>query len=112
MIDVSLPAAFVAGLVSFLAPCVLPIVPGFLAYLAGATPQEYASKRRLMIWNALWFVIGFSLVFALLGVLLNTVLSSIAYDVQVWLARIGGTLIAFFGLYLVGVFRIPWLERE
>jgi cytochrome c-type biogenesis protein len=104
--------AFLGGLVSFLAPCVLPIIPGFLAYLAGANTGEEATKRKEIFINSVFFVLGFSVVFALLGVLLNTVLESVAYDAQAWLSRIGGVLIIFFGLNLLGLIKIPFLERE
>ena len=57
-------------------------------------------------------MLGFSVVFALLGVLLNTLLQNIAYEVQLWLSRIGGVMIIFFGLYLVRLIKIPFLERE
>lgn len=108
MADISLAIAFLAGVVSFLSPCVLPIVPGFLAYLAGGAN---ASRRDVFI-QSVFFVAGFSFVFAALGVLLNTVLSAVAYDVQNWLARIGGAIIILFGLYLAKLVRIPWLERD
>lgn len=110
--ELGLIVAFVAGLVSFLSPCVLPIIPGFLAYLAGAgsAPGQEPSRARVLLHSAL-FVLGFSTVFALLGVLLNTVLESIAYDVQLWLSRIGGVIIIFFGLYLMKLIRVPFLER-
>ncbi|MBI2054555.1 MAG: sulfite exporter TauE/SafE family protein [Candidatus Sungbacteria bacterium] len=104
--------AFLGGLVSFLAPCVLPIIPGFLAYLAGSSTAEAGSKRKEIFVNSVFFVLGFGIVFALLGVLLNTLLENIAYDVQTWLSRIGGVMIIFFGLYLVGLIKIPFLERE
>jgi len=104
--------AFLGGLISFLAPCVLPIIPGFLAYLAGTSTVETGSKRKEIFINSIFFVLGFSVVFALLGVLLNTLLESIAYDVQIWLSRIGGVMIIFFGLYLVGLIKIPFLEKE
>ncbi|RJQ28990.1 cytochrome C biogenesis protein [Candidatus Parcubacteria bacterium] len=110
--EITIAVAFVAGLVSFLSPCVLPIIPGFLAYLAGASLSESASKRKDIFVNALLFVLGFSLIFAILGVLLNTALEAVAYDVQTWLARIGGAIIIFFGLYLTGLVRVPFLERE
>ena len=100
------------GLVSFLAPCVLPIIPGFLAYLAGASTTDTGSKRKEIFVNSIFFVLGFGIVFAALGVLLNTILDNIAYDVQTWLSRIGGVMIIFFGLYLVGLIKIPFLERE
>ncbi|HEY4528457.1 MAG TPA: cytochrome c biogenesis protein CcdA, partial [Candidatus Paceibacterota bacterium] len=64
--------AFLGGLISFLAPCVLPIIPGFLAYLAGASTTDTGSKRKEIFINSIFFVLGFSIVFALLGVLLNT----------------------------------------
>jgi len=75
MVDnVSLGVALVAGLVSFLSPCVLPIVPGFLAYLSGASLQESGAKQRAKIFiNSLFFVLGFSSIFAVLGVLLKNI---------------------------------------
>lgn len=111
MIDVSFVIAFLAGLVSFLSPCVLPIVPGFLAYLSGASVSESGGRRRVFL-NSFVFVLGFSFIFALLGVLLNTLLDAVAYDVQIWLARIGGAIIIFFGLYLAGLFHVPFLEQQ
>ena len=104
-------SAFLGGLVSFLAPCILPIIPGFLAYLAGSSESD-TSRRREIFVNSIFFVLGFSLVFAVLGILLNTILLATAYAVKVWLSRIGGVLIIFFGLYLVRLIRIPFLERE
>ncbi len=113
MADVTIVVAFVAGFVSFLAPCILPIIPGFLAYLAGSVTDKPDAKGRLEIFlNSVFFVIGFSLVFAALGVLLNTILQGIAYGVQTWLARIGGALIIFFGLYLTGLIKVPFLDRD
>ncbi len=110
--EVALGGAFLAGLVSFLAPCVLPLIPGFLAYLGGVGSENEAGARKKIFINSVFFVLGFSFVFASLGVLLNTVLEAIAYDVQIWLSRIGGLLIITFGLFLVGLIRIPLLERE
>ncbi len=112
MIESLLVGAFLGGLVSFLAPCVLPIIPGFLAYLAGASTTDTGSKRREIFVNSIFFVAGFGIIFALLGVLLNTLLEGIAYDVQIWLSRIGGVMILFFGLYLIGLIKIPFLEKE
>ena len=112
MPEVKITAAFIGGLVSFLSPCVLPLVPGFLSYLAGTSLKESQARRKDMFFNSLLFVLGFSVVFAALGVLLNTLLEAVAYDVQIWLARIGGALIIFFGLYLVGLIHLSFLERE
>jgi len=112
MTESLLIGAFLGGLVSFLAPCVLPIIPGFLAYLAGSSTTETGPRRKEIFINSIFFVLGFGVVFALLGVLLNTFLEGIAYDVQTWLSRIGGVMIIFFGLYLVGLIKIPFLEKE
>lgn len=113
IIDLSITVAFIAGIVSFLSPCVLPIIPGFLAYLSGSQLGTDSKKVRLNIFlNSVFFVLGFSVVFAALGVLLNTLLESVAYDAQTWLARIGGIIIIFFGLYLAGLLKIGFLERE
>ena len=108
----SIGVAFAAGLVSFFSPCVLPIIPGFLAYLAGTSLGSAETKRAEVFLNALFFVLGFSFIFSLLGVLLNSLLSSVAFAAQSWLSRIGGIVIVFFGIYLTGLLRIPLLERE
>lgn len=110
--DTTLIIAFIAGIVSFLSPCVLPIIPGFLAYLAGSSLDEARAKRLPIFLNSIFFVLGFSFVFALLGVLLNTLLESVAYDAQTWLSRIGGVIIIFFGLYLLGLVKPKFLQRE
>ena len=112
MADLTLFVAFGAGVVSFLAPCVLPIIPGFLAYLAGSSLAKGEANRKETFLNALFFVLGFSIVFAALGVLLNTVLETIAYDVQIWLSRVGGAIIIFFGLYVTGLIHVPFFDRE
>ena len=114
MLNIPIVIAFFAGTVSFLSPCILPIIPGFLAYLGGASSENATdTKERWGIFlNSLFFVIGFSIVFAILGVLLNGVLAHAAYEVQTWLSWIGGVVIIFFGLYLMGFFRIGFLEYE
>jgi len=112
VVEVSYIVAFLAGIVSFLAPCVLPLVPGFLVYLAGTSVGEGSGKRWDTLLASVLFVAGFSFVFSILGVLLNTILTSVAYDVQLWLSRVGGLVIIFFGLYLTGLIRVSWLEQE
>ncbi|MCH8049196.1 sulfite exporter TauE/SafE family protein [Patescibacteria group bacterium] len=112
MSQVSIAFAFVAGIVSFAAPCILPIIPGLIAYLGGTTVEKAKSIRLAVFLNSVFFVLGFSVIFSALGVLLNSILESVAYDVQIWLGRIGGAIIIFFGLYLLGLLKIPWLEKE
>jgi cytochrome c-type biogenesis protein len=113
MTNIPIVIAFIAGLVSFLSPCILPIIPGFLAYLAGETGAAGVKPSRFSIFlNSFFFVLGFSIVFALLGVLLNGALAHFAYAIQSYLAWFGGTIVIFFGLYLMGFFRIPFFESD
>ena len=112
MIEIPIIFSFTAGLISFLSPCVLPLVPAFLSYLAGTSISEAESKRAEIFITTLFYVLGFSLIFSLLGVLLNTILEGIAFDAQAWLSRVGGILIVFFGLYLMEFIHLPFLERE
>ncbi len=111
MAEITILLAFFAGIVSFLAPCVLPLIPGYLAYLAGASVHD-EHKRGIIFVHSICFVLGFAIVFSLLGVLLNTVLANIAYTAQIWIARISGTLIILFGLSLIGIISIPWFHSE
>ena len=106
MPELTILAAFLAGIVSFLSPCVLPLIPGFLAYLAGSG----ASKTKLFI-TSIFFVLGFSTIFAILGVLLNTILLQVLQTIQTWLSRIAGFLIIIFGLYLVGLLKIKFFDQ-
>jgi len=100
------PAAFLAGILMFLAPCTLPIVPGYLAFIAGAG----ASRRRVLL-NALAFVLGFSLVFILLG----TFAAALGAFLGPWrdaLSRAAGVIIILFGLTMLGLVRVPALSSE
>jgi len=110
----------VAGILSFLSPCILPLVPAYISYLAGftinpATGEKKQPSKGQIFLNALLFVIGFSLVFSLLGVLLASVFSTVAFDARNILIIVGGTIIALFGVYLVlstlGV-KIPFLSSQ
>jgi len=70
------------------------------------------AKKWGIFINSVFYVLGFSVVFSLVGVLLQSVLSNVAVEVQKWLGRIGGTIIILFGIYLLGLIKIPWLARE
>lgn len=112
MFSTYLTLAFSSGLISFLSPCVFPLIPTFIAYLSGVSLSETSRHRLKIFLNTIAFILGFCLVFALLGVLLNTVLESVAYEVQILLARIGGLIVIFFGLFLMGILKIPFLQKE
>ena len=115
--DVSIPAALVAGLVSFLSPCVLPLVPPYLVYLTGATIEQVggdetvASSKRAVLLSALMFVLGFSTVFVALG----ASASVIGGLIRAWSAElliIAGIAIIAMGLHFLGLTRIGLLMRE
>ena len=115
-----LPAMFVAlvaGVVSFLSPCVLPIVPPYLAYMSGVSMADMtgegaarAARRRVVI-AAIFFVLGLSTVFLFLG-FTASVFGAFFLQNQVLFARISGLVVVVFGLHFLGVFRIPFLDRE
>ena len=113
--DITIPIAFIAGIVSFLSPCILPLVPAYMSYLAGASVVDANKKDRpsrgKIFLNSVFFVLGFVIVFSILGILLASVLSSIALDARVYLTWIGGAIIIFFGLYLTGLLKIPFLNK-
>jgi cytochrome c-type biogenesis protein len=103
--------AFLAGLLSFLSPCVLPLVPSYLGFVTGFTLEEMSGRRRLAMIHALLFVAGFSLIFILLGAGATALGRTLNYY-QDWVTRIGGLLIIFFGLYMVGVIKLSFMEQE
>jgi cytochrome c-type biogenesis protein len=109
--SLGLVVAFAAGVLSFLSPCVLPLVPSYVGFLTGMTLDETTARRRLAVTHALLFVAGFSLVFVLLGAS-ATALGGALRHYQVWLQRAGGVLIILFGLVCLGVIRVGWMEQE
>lgn len=113
--EVSLAVAFTAGLLSFLSPCVLPLIPSYVGFLTGMSADELQAgggeRRRTALLHGLWFVAGFTLVFVLLGAAASA-LGSLLRDYQHWLGRAGGILVILFGLYLLGILRPAFLMRE
>jgi cytochrome c-type biogenesis protein len=103
--------AFFAGLLSFLSPCVLPLVPSYVGFITGMTLPEVTSRRRAALIHALLFVAGFSLIFVLLGASATALGRALNYY-QVWLQRVGGVLIIVFGLLCLGVFKVGLLTQE
>jgi len=107
----SFALAFVAGLLSFLSPCVLPLIPSYVGFLTGLTLEELEVRRGTALVHALWFVAGFSLIFIALGATASA-LGVLLLRSQVWIGRIGGIVVILFGLYLLGVLRPALLMRE
>ena len=103
--------AFTAGLLSFLSPCVLPLVPSYIGFLTGMTLPETGARRWTALVHALLFVAGFSLVFILLGASATALGRALNYY-QVWLQRVGGVIVIGFGLVSLGAFAPGLLTRE
>ncbi len=115
-ISISLPLAFLAGLVSFLSPCVLPIVPSYVAFVSGMTLDELADgsrrdARRAAALHAALFGLGFLLVFMTLGATATAMGRTLNRYLPL-VSQLGGGLVIIFGLYLAGVLRLPALSRE
>jgi cytochrome c-type biogenesis protein len=103
--------AFLAGLLSFLSPCVLPLVPSYIGFLTGMTLPEMTGRRRIALLHAVLFVAGFSLIFILLGASATALGGALKYY-QAWIARVGGVLVILFGLLCLGVVKAGFLEQE
>lgn len=101
--------AFIAGLLTFLAPCTLPLLPGYLSFISGVSTKDLEDKnkshavRKKVLLNGLLYVLGFSVVFVLLGSVFATAGSKFIAH-RILLARIGGAIVIFFALYLMHVF--------
>jgi cytochrome c-type biogenesis protein len=109
--------AFAAGLLSFLSPCVLPLVPSFLVYITGLSFEQLTQEsqtravKRTALVHACAFILGFSAVFILFGAS-ATAAGQLLLDYQDTLRKVGGALIVVFGLYLMGIFTLPFLMVE
>src|SRR5437016_7111592 len=116
MSNLPLPiAAFLAGLVSFLSPCVLPLVPGYVSLISGVGVEEMigqeASLLRKVMLNSISFIIGFSIVFITLGAI-STEVGQVAARYKSLLAQVAGVVIILFGLHLTGILRINALYAD
>jgi cytochrome c-type biogenesis protein len=111
--QVTLGLAFLAGLASFLSPCVFTLIPAYIGYLGGrAVGGEATDRNRLITFtHGLAFVLGFSLVFITLGVA-TSAFGRLLFDLRFFLAKVGGIVVIIFGLHMIGVFRIPFLEYD
>jgi len=116
MNSLPLPAAvFVAGLISFLSPCVLPLVPGYVSLISGVGVEELKSQEgqlfRKVMLNSAAFIIGFSIVFIALGAI-STEVGAVLSQYKSLLARVAGAVIIVFGLHLTGIFQIKALLAD
>lgn len=114
--NVGIGLAFVAGLASFLSPCVFSLVPAYIGYLGGrSVASVQGESQRNNRWetfsHGLAFVLGFSVVFILLGIA-TSALGGLLYDLRTWLAKIGGVVVVIFGLHMAHILRIPFLEYD
>ena len=112
---VTIGLAFLAGLASFLSPCVFSLVPAYIGYLGGRSAAVCQNESPANRWNifshGLAFVIGFSLVFITLGVAASA-LGGLLSTIRPWIGRIGGVIVIIFGIHMTGILRIPFLEYD
>ncbi len=115
MPDVTLLAAFGAGFLSFISPCVLPLIPGYISYISGMSLEDMrkadAESRRRLIIATLFFILGFSIVFMAMGASASALGALLREHLRV-VQKIAGAVIVLFGLHLLGVFRIGFLDRD
>jgi cytochrome c-type biogenesis protein len=103
--------AFSAGLLSFLSPCVLPLIPSYVTFITGLSLDDVQHARRAALVHGSLFVLGFTLIFLAMGAG-ATLLGQALLQNRDWISRIGGVVIIIFGLYLLGVLNIGFLSRE
>ncbi|ADU66384.1 cytochrome C biogenesis protein CcdA [Desulfurispirillum indicum] len=111
--DLTLWTAFIAGILSFISPCLLPLVPAYFSFITGGAAQmDMTGSDRLRLFiRALWFVLGFSLVFIIMGASASA-LGILLIQQQVLLAKVAGAVIFLFGLHYTGFLPIKWLYHE
>jgi cytochrome c-type biogenesis protein len=119
--DIGVWAAFAAGILAFFSPCVLPLLPVYVSVLAGSADENYIKngrsyigsrkKRSVLFINTVFFILGFSAVFILLGVSVTALSRYLLFN-RLWLTKIAGAFVVFFGLFLLGAFNLPFLLKE
>jgi len=109
---ISFTIAFLAGLISFISPCVLPLIPAYISYVVGTTFNEIKTKSKLIVLkNSLLFVFGFSLVFIILGAGATALGTALINNLNIF-TKVMGTFIIIFGFIMTEIIRIPFLERN
>jgi cytochrome c-type biogenesis protein len=117
MKDISIPMAFLAGILSFLSPCVLPLLPSYVSFITGISFEQLTSEkdrkrvRFLTITNSLAFVAGFSAVFISLGAS-SSFFGQLLYRYQEWIRIVGGILVIIFGLFISGIIKLDLFLKE
>src|SRR4030065_1578019 len=112
--DINIGIAFIAGLASFLSPCVFSLVPAYIGYLGGrsaASTQSGQAGRWAVISHAMAFILGFSVIFISLGLAVSS-LGELLFDIRPLLSRVGGHVVILFGLHMTGIIRVPLLEYD
>lgn len=117
MDNIGILTAFAFGFLSFISPCVLPIVPGYISFISGVSLNEIettgdkSKARRKIILNTLFFILGFSLIFILLGATATAIGKFLIENLPIF-SQIAGVIIIIFGLHMAGVFKIKFLQYE
>lgn len=109
--SIGVTIAFTAGLLSFLSPCVLPLIPSYITFITGLGIDDVQHARRAAFTHGLLFVLGFTLIFLALGAGATALGRTLLFQRE-WISRIGGVIIIVFGLYLLGVLNIGMFARE
>jgi len=112
--SVGILAAFAAGVVSFLSPCVLPLIPGYLSFITGYTPSELSdstASRRAILMPSILFVLGFTFVFVAMGASAS-ILGSVLMDYREVLVKLSGGFVFLLGFFMLGIVKVPWLYGE
>jgi len=119
--EITLAVAVLAGLGSFVAPCILPMIPAFLAYISGTTLSELNQKngsktivinKMNVIFNTIFFVLGFTTVFSIYSVIINSIFSNVSEEINTTFNMIGGIIIISFGSFMILSMKIKQLNIE
>lgn len=109
--DISFGAAFLAGILAFFSPCVLPLIPGYISFVSGVSLEQAKAERFVAVRNVLLFVLGFSIVFVLLGATASFIGQFLLSNLRL-LYRLGGVLLVVFGLHMLDVLKIGLLNKD
>ena len=109
--SIGITISFTAGLLSFLSPCVLPLIPSYVSFITGLSLDDVQRSRRVTFIHSLLFIAGFTIVFLVLGAT-ATVLGQLLVRHREWVGRVGGVLVIALGFYLLGVFNVGAFARE